>query len=198
MKRRHFLQGLAVLPAVPAAFAKAPSRPSPEAPQAQTTDELPKFESSVADAAAEMMPHFFNAEQFAALRKLSDVLVPSIGGMPGALDAKAPEFLDFLIGASPEDRQRLYKVGLDKLDANAKSRFGKTFAEVEGSQVEALLAPLRQPWTYEPPADPFARFLQAAKQDVRAATYNSTEWNAANSAAGRRGVGVGQYWYTIE
>ena len=56
MKRRHFLQGLAVLPAVPAAFARQPSRPSPEAPQAQTTDELPKLEPSVADAAAEMMP----------------------------------------------------------------------------------------------------------------------------------------------
>jgi hypothetical protein len=198
MKRRHFLQGLAVLPAVPAAFAKAPSKPLPEAPQAQSTDELPKLESSAADAAAEMMPRLFNAEQFAALRKLSDVLVPSIGGMPGALDAKAPEFLDFLVGASPEDRQRVYKTGLDKLNASAKSRFGKSFAEVDASQAETILAPLRQPWTYEPPADPLARFLQAAKQDVRAATFNSREWNVASSAAGRRGVGVGQYWYTIE
>jgi len=198
MKRRHFLQGLAVLPAVPAAFAKQPSRPAPEAPQAQTTDELPKLEPSVADAAAEMMPRFFSADQFAALRKLSDVLVPSIVGMPGALEAKAPEFLDFLIGASPEERQGLYKVGLDKLNSGAKSRYGKSFAEVDRSQAETLLAPLRQPWTYEPPADPLARFLQTAKQDVRAATYNSREWNMANSAAGRRGVGVGQYWYTIE
>jgi hypothetical protein len=145
-----------------------------------------------------MMPRFFNAEQFAALRKLSDVLVPSIGGMPGALVARAPEFLDFLIEVSPEERQRLYKVGLDKLNSDAKSRFGRSFAEMDGSQIETLLAPLRQPWTYEPPADPLARFLQAAKQDVRAATFNSREWNTANTAAGRRGGGVGQYWYVIE
>jgi hypothetical protein len=198
MKRRHFLQGLAVLPAVPAAFARQPSVPGPTESSPQTTDEMPKLESAVADAVAEMMPRFFTADQFAALRKLSDLLVPSIDGAPGALDARTPEFLDFFIGASPEARQHLYKTGLDKLNADAKSRFGKSFAEVDGSQAGTLLSPLRQPWTYEPPTDQFTRFLQAAKQDVRNATINSRESSVANAAAGRRAVGMGQYWYSIE
>ena len=41
--------------------------------------------------------------------------------------------------------------------------------------------PLRAPWTYDAPADPLARFLAAAKQDVRTATVNSREYNAAGA-----------------
>ncbi len=152
----------------------------------------------MADGAAETTPRFFNTQQFAALRKLSDILMPLINGMPGAIEARAPEFLDFLIGASPADRQQLYKDGLDALNAQARKRFKKSFAEVEESQAGDLLAPLRQPWTSEPPADPLARFLQAAKQDVRTATVNSREYSLAGSSGGRRGGGLGQYWYTIE
>src|SRR5690242_2615930 len=134
MKRRHFLQGLAVLPAVPAAFAKPASGPAPEMAAVQTGDDMPRIESAVADAAAEMIPRFFDSDQFAALRKLSDLLVPSIGGTPGALDASTPEFLDFYVGASPDARQHLYKAALDKLNADARSQFGKPFAEIDGSQ----------------------------------------------------------------
>jgi hypothetical protein len=57
---------------------------------------------------------------------------------------------------------------------------------------------LRQPWTYEPPADPLARFLREAKQDVRTATMNSREYASAGSSSGRRGGGLGQYWYPID
>ncbi len=36
----------------------------------------PTLDTSVADAAADMMPRFFTAQQFAALRKFSDILMP--------------------------------------------------------------------------------------------------------------------------
>ena len=68
--------------------------------------------------------------------------MPPINGAPGALDAGAPEFLDFLISESPQDRQQLYKVGLDQLNAQAKKRFNKTFAEMDATQTATLLAPL--------------------------------------------------------
>jgi hypothetical protein len=160
--------------------------------------ELPKLESTVADAAAEMLPNFFTAQQFAALRKLSDILMPSFKGQPGALETGTPEFLDFLIGSSLPDRQQLYRIGLDALNAQAKKRFDRPFAELETTQAEVLLAPLRDPWTYEPSADSLARFLRTAKQDVRAATINSREWSTSSASSGRRGGGTGQYWYPIE
>ena len=206
MKRRRFLKAMVAAPAAPALFvqqAPAPPNPvsdtqAPATPTASPMAELPKLESTVADAAAEMLPGFFNAQQFAALRKLSDILMPALKGQPGALETGTPEFLDFLIGSSLPDRQQLYRTGLDALNAQARKRFDRLFAELETGQGEALLAPLREPWTYEPPADPLARFLRAAKQDVRTATVNSREGSSTSASSGRRGGGAGQYWYPIE
>ena len=54
---------------------------------------------------------FFDAAQFAALRRLGQILVPARPNAPGAIEAEAAEFLDFLIGQSPADRQSLYRDG---------------------------------------------------------------------------------------
>jgi hypothetical protein len=196
MKRRRFIQTLAATPvlAVPAV---APAT-AEQAPQTRPAEESPKLEIAAPDQAAETTPRFFNPQQFAALRRLCDILMPPLKGSPGALDAGAPEFLDFLIGASPAERKQRYTAGLDALNAQARKRFSKPFAVVEATQAVELLAPLKQPWTFEGPADPLARFLLAAKEDVRTATMNSREYIAANSAGGRRGGGVGQYWYPID
>jgi hypothetical protein len=161
------------------------------------SDELPAITPSVPDAAADMMPKFFTPDQFSALRRVSDLVMPSISGVPGALDAKAPEFLDFLIGESPADRQHLYRAGLDALNQQSKKRFGKAFADVEAAQADTLLAPLRQPWTFDEPADPVAAFLRAAKQDVRTATVNSREYGTA-SGGGRRFSSGGLYWLPLD
>jgi hypothetical protein len=202
MKRRRFLQTMAAAPAValPAVPALGQRPPAPAGQTQRPSDEPPKLDFTVADAGAEMMPRFFSTQQFAALRRLSDILVPEMSGMPGAIQAGAPEFLDFLIGTSPADRQELYKSGLDALNSKAAKSFSKPFAEVDPSQAASLLAPLREPWTFEQPSDPLARFLRAAKEDVRTATFNSREWNTAGSpgSAARRGGGLGQYWYTVE
>ena len=91
-------------------------------------------------------------------------------GAPGALEAEAPEFLDFLLSQSAADRQQLYRNGLDGLNSQAKKRFSKLFADVDAGQADTLLAPLRDPWTYDAPSDPVAAMLRAAKDDVRRAT----------------------------
>lgn len=196
MKRRRFIQTIAAAPAlaVPVATPTLLAQPQEQRP----APEAPKLEMSAADAGADMTPRFFTAPQLAALRKLSDILMPPLNGLPGALDANAAEFLDFLIGQSSAERKQIYRTGLDTLNAQALRQFKKSFAEVDAAQSNTLLAPLKQPWTYEPPTDPFARFLREAKQDVRTATMNSREYNTAGSAGGRRGGGVGQYWYPLD
>jgi len=192
MKRRRFVQAIAAAPAAPAALAQR--APAPSTP----TEEAANLEFTHLDAAADPAPHFFTPAQIAALRRLSDILMPAIGEAPGALAAEAPEFLDFLISASPADRQQLYRAGLDALNAQAKKRFNKPFADVDAAQADVLLAPLREPWTYEPPTDPLARFLRAAKQDVRTATTNSKVFSAASSGGGARRFGGGLYWYPLD
>jgi hypothetical protein len=190
------------MPAAPALLAQQaiPAQPATGgAPARPPTDELPVLTPSVPDVAADMMPRFFTSAQFSALRKVSDLLMPAMNGTAGALDSKAPEFLDFLIGESPADRKQVYLAGLDALNQQSMKQFKKPFSDLDVAQAEVLLVSLRRPWTFDEPADPIAAFLRVAKQDVRTATVNSREYSAAASAGGgRRFGGGGQYWYPLD
>ena len=197
MKRRRFIQALAAAPAAPTLLAQAPPAPSVAKAIPNSGNDTPLLYATP-DAAAEPVLHFFTAQQFAALRKLSDLLNPPMNGVPGALEAKAPEFLDFLLSQSAGDRQQLYRMGLDGLNAQSRKRFTKPFADVDASHAEVLLAPLREPWTYEAPADSVGAMLRAAKDDIRRAITNSREWNLASAAGRTRGGGGGLYWLPID
>ena len=119
--------------------------------------------------------------------------MPPLNGHARRTGSEGAEFLDFLIGASAADRKQLYKNGLDTLNAQAQKQFRNHSPTSDEAQAGELLAPLRAAWTYEPPADPFARFLREAKQDVRTATMNSREYATARSQA----VGVVAAWGNI-
>ncbi len=218
MERRRFCQTLLATPAATALLAQqqqvTPQQPGaaqpapgiplnptqPIQPPARTAAlELPKLEPSIPDVAAEMTPHFFTPAQFATLRRVSEVLMPPVNGKPGALDARAPEFLDFLIGESPAERQQIYRNGLDALNAESKKRFSKMFSDLDAQQSESFLAPLREAWSPSGSADSIGRFLHSAKQDVRTATVNSREYmTASGGGAGARRGGGGLYWYPLD
>ena len=159
---------------------------------------MPKLAGVVPDAAAEGAPGFFTAPQLAALKKLGDLLVPATETRPGASQAAVAEFLDFLLSQSPADRQKLYRDGLDRLQSEAQERHRKAFEHLSVEQAGAILAPLGEPWTYRGPSDPFAHFLRAAKEDLLEATVNSREFSGAQTGRGRRGGGLGTYWYPVE
>jgi hypothetical protein len=171
------------------AFAQEAKPPNPETPKTATTE---------ADATADPAVKTFSSTQFAALRKLGEILMPAASPVPGATEAGAPEFLDFLIGVSPAPRVTLYKSGLDRLNTEAHQRYNKSFGEITSAQAEPILAPLRAPWSYRGPSDSFAKFLLAAKEDLMTATANSREYITVVSQRRRSAGGVGQYWYHIE
>jgi hypothetical protein len=181
MKRRHFVQSVAALP-VASALAQ----------------ENPKLDVSVPDVGAEPVPHFFTAPQMGALRRLSDVILPAVADTPGALDARTPEFLDFLIGESPADRKELYRTGLDALNATARRKYSKPFADLDVAQADAVLAPLHERWTYGVPKDPLSAFLRSAKADIMTASINSQQWISVVSKRSRSAGGTGVYWHPIE
>jgi len=190
MKRRRFLQALAAAPATPALLAQqaVPDAAAEPAP----------LDFSGPDEGADPVLRFFSTRQFATLRRLCDLLVPGAQSSPGALEARVPEFMDFLIGDSAVDRQQLWLSGLDALESQSQTIFKKAFTDTDAAQADTLFAPLHQPWTYEPPADPIARLLAAAKQDVRTATANSFERSPAASGGTRRRGGGGLYWLPVE
>jgi len=199
MKRRRFVQSLVAAPVVPALLAQQPSAPGGSAAKLPALETI-KLETSSVDEAGETVVRFFSAQQLGALRKLGATILPSINGAPGAIEAGTAEFLDFLLGQSLAERQVRYRLGLDQLNQKAINQFNKPFAELNSSQVNTILEPLRAAWTYDPPADPFARFLREAKQDIRTATMNSREYVTAGvGGGGRRGAGGGGlYWYPID
>ena len=189
MKRRKFFQSALAAPAAGNLLAQQSGTASME---------LPKLEINPADAVAEYVPRFFSAAQFASLARLGEVLMPAAEGSVGAKEAKAAEFLDFLLSQSLPERQQLYLKGIDALNAETRRKHQHSFATVSAEQANALLEPLRKPWSYEAPADLLTRFLQAAKADVRTATINSREFNLGQSGGARRPAGVGLYWKVIE
>jgi Gluconate 2-dehydrogenase subunit 3 len=192
MKRRRMIQSVLAVSAASALPHPLPAQRTP-AP----VDETPRLAAHAPDAVASSAPRFFDAAGFSALRRLGDILVPPRENAPGAVEAESADFLDFLIGQSPADRQILYRDGVARLNQEARARYSKSFAELTASDADTILAPLGEAWTYQGPSDPFTRFLQAAKNDFLQATINSRQWAAA--ASGRRGAsGLNTYWFPIE
>lgn len=196
LKRRHAIQTLLGIPA--AAALQLPAAAQSLSGKSTLPDDLLKTPVAAADIAGPGTPRFFTVQQFAALRHLAEIISPATAETPGAVQAGAAEFLDFLIGSSPPERMKLYRSGLDRLNADAHRQYRKAFAELNMPQADVILAPLREPWSYDGPADPFAQFLLAAKQDVLTATVNSREWIGAISSRRRSAGGMGLYWFPIE
>lgn len=195
MKRREAIQSILGLPAL-AALPELASAQTPPATPSNPIEETPKLATNVPGSVAAGVPRFFTKEQFETLKTLGQILVPSINGRPGATEAHAAEFLDFLLSQSPSSRQTLYKEGLNRLQQDSQRSHSKPFAKLTAAQADSILTPLRESWTYHGPADAFARFLLAAKDDFLVATINSSESAAAGQS--RRGAGVGTYWYPVE
>ena len=159
----------------------------------------PAIPSTIPDEIATTEQHYFDAEQMTTLRKLGDILLPAMNGYPGSTQASAPEFIDFLISVSPVEQQKMYRSGLDRLNAEAHKQFGIPFARVNAQQADALLRPWLRTWMVDhPPTEPFARFINIAHEDIRTATMNSQQWSIAATSAGERAPGIGWYWSPID
>jgi hypothetical protein len=157
-------------------------------PATQLADEI---------AAAEL--RFFSEKQMATLMRLSDVLLPPLNGKPGALEAQTPVFLDFLIGSSPEPRQKTYASGLDWLEAQSQAKFKAPFARLDDNQAGDLLKPWLRTWmTDHPPAESGAEFINIAHDDIRTATINSKAWSDVPSVGAEESTEVALYWSPIE
>jgi hypothetical protein len=193
MKRRKFIEALALVPAASAAaLAQTPAYPSQTPPgpgtpppgggygqmppQGQAPPDPVTYAGS--EDAATAVVGFFTPAQFAALERVSRLFVPAMQGAPGAGDVGAAQFLDFYVGRSPVERQTLYRTGLDGLNAHAQKRFHRLFGETDDTQADALLTEyLSRPWSYAP-SDPIEAFLRTAQNDVRRATQNSRAYAA--------------------
>ena len=168
----------------------------PPKPSQAAVEEIPVIEATIPDLAGSTVASFFSDAQFGALQRLSDLIVPSMNDVPGAVATNAPQFLDFLISESSKIRQRLYQQGLNELNSRTERQFLVPFAKASQAQADVILEPLRKKWTAQP--DEFTAFLLSAKTDILQATQSSEDWVRIVSKRVRSAGGLGTYWFPIE
>lgn len=204
MERRNFVIAMVSAMAAPEILVgqtvtPAPPPPAPVPWSSGLNSGTPVPETMTAESLAEGDLHFFTVQQMATLSRLSDVLLPPLGGKPGALAAETPAFLDFFIGSSPANRKQMYQRGLDWLDAEAVKQFSKPFAQLETAQADRILQPWMRTWMSDhPPTEMHADFINAAHEDIRTATVHSKAWSEAPASRALQSTPVGLYWYPIE
>ncbi|MET0290626.1 MAG: gluconate 2-dehydrogenase subunit 3 family protein [Pseudoxanthomonas sp.] len=148
--RRRFFKGLTLIP-----LAAAAPGCTPRDPQTGAAEAVP---------AAEYRPSFFSEPQWAFVIAACDRLIPHDEIGPGAVESGVPEFLDrhmqtpYANGAiwymqgpfleAPAEfgyqgklpLRDILRVGIGAMDAHCRQAFdGKTFAQLEHAQQEALL-----------------------------------------------------------
>ena len=89
---------------------------------------------------------FLNEQQNETLIALSDVIIPTTPGSPGAKEALANRFIDLLLSVQPADFQQQFVGGLAFMDSASQAQFGKDFRELPPNDQVSLLTP----WAYPP------------------------------------------------
>jgi hypothetical protein len=206
MRRRDFVRSLVSL-FVAAKASRAQQRLNdptlpPPAPVPWTlglNSQTPIPMSEQADEVASAKLSFFTPLQMRTLTRLCNVLLPPLNGKPGAVEAQTPMFLDFLIGSSPEQRQKVYADGLDWLEETAQAKCKTGFAQLDDMQTGEVIKPWLRTWMSDhPPTEAFAYFINIAHDDIRSATVNSKAWNDVPSVGAEPKTEEGIYWLPIE
>ena len=204
MLRRNFLRVVVPITLAPKMLLsqQAGGVPPPPAPVPWTlglNPATPLPRTVVADEVGITELRFFTAAQMTTLCKLAEVLLPPIGGKPGAIQAGAPEFLDFLIGVSSASRKQVYRQGLDWMEMQAQTRYRRSFAALDEEQAGSLIQPWLRTWmTDHPPSEAHADFINIAHTDIRTATVNSRLWSDAPTRGAQEATPVQLFWQPIE
>jgi len=85
-------------------------------------------------------PQFFSSAEFPQIERLTELIIPS-DGTPGAREAGAAEFVDFMVAHDTEQQQPM-RTGLAWLQKQSSDKFKHSFLELSEVQQTALLEPL--------------------------------------------------------
>lgn len=118
-------------------------------------------------------PKALTAHEYATLRRLADLIIPADEHSPGALEAGAADFIDFLCAASDEMRD-IYTGGLAWLDDEMKRRYrGKDFLGAQPAEQAAMLDLIAWRGNASPELNPGIEFFSWARRMVADAYYTS-------------------------
>jgi gluconate 2-dehydrogenase gamma chain len=133
-------------------------------------------EAVASDRAAEKgtyVPKALTAHEYATLEHLSGLILPADEHSPGAIEAGAAAFIDFLCAASDE-MLAIYTGGIAWLDDTMRRRAdGQDFLDAPPAQQTALLDLIAWRKNRSPELNPGIRFFTWARRMVADAYYTS-------------------------
>ena len=138
---------------------------------ARFINELPA--SGAADVA--YVPKFFSAREWRTVLLLADYVIPRDDHSGSATDAKAPEFVDFMLvdkDTSPAS-QLAMRGGLAWLDTECRHRFGTSFVGATDAQRRQVLDDISWPNKAKPEFSTGVSFFNRFRDAVASAFFSS-------------------------
>jgi gluconate 2-dehydrogenase gamma chain len=124
---------------------------------------------------AEYAPKFFNAHEWRTVRVLADIVIPKDERSGSATDAKAPEFIDFMLAdkETSENSKVSMRGGLAWLDAEHRKRFGKNFLNCTDAERRQILDDIAYPKKVTPELRRGSQWFDRFRNNVGAAFFSS-------------------------
>jgi len=116
-------------------------------------------------------PQFFSAGEFAHIERLTELIIPS-DETPGAREAGAAEFADFMV-AHDTEQQKPMRAGLEWLSAQSQRQFAHPFLELSEAQQSSLLEPLAYKAKYREGEEAPREFFRRLKELTAMGFYSS-------------------------
>jgi gluconate 2-dehydrogenase gamma chain len=169
LNRRDALKVLGIAPLAGMLDWSAPS-------VARTTRMVAALRAEVAagDAAA-YAPKFFTPHEWRTVRVLADIVIPKDERSGSATDAKAPEFIDFMLvdKETSEASKVSMRGGLAWLDAEMRKRFGTDFISSSDANRRAVLDDIAYPKKVSPELRSGSQWFDRFRNNVGSAFFSS-------------------------
>jgi len=120
-------------------------------------------------------PKFFTPHEWRTVRVLADIIIPKDERSGSATDAKAPEFVDFMLmdKETSESSRVQMRGGLAWLDNQMRSRFAKDFLSATDAQRKAVLDDIAYPKRAKPELAAGVTFFSRFRNNIGAAFFSS-------------------------
>jgi gluconate 2-dehydrogenase gamma chain len=125
--------------------------------------------------AAAYAPKFFTAHEWRTVRVLADIIIPKDERSGSATDAKAPEFIDFMLNdkETSEASKVSMRGGLAWLDAEMRKRFATDFVSSSDANRRAVLDDIAYPKKVSAELRRGSQWFDRMRNNVGAAFFSS-------------------------
>jgi gluconate 2-dehydrogenase gamma chain len=125
--------------------------------------------------AAPYTPKFFTPHEWRTVRVLADMIIPKDEKSGSATEAKAPEFIDFMLmdKETSESSRVSMRGGLAWLDTEHRRRFGKDFLDTSDAQRRTVLDDIAYPKKAKPEYSAGTAWFTRFRSNVGSAFFSS-------------------------